>query len=122
MASLLQFIALGALFLVNEALDSFQRNGLTSSQELMARTTAFQRNALTLGERLHSREEIMANMTADKAAAMVMSMKAAHVKPDLMSIIEHSLKQDVKGRDAMSQVQNQIRGAQRNEPTGYSAV
>merc|ERR1719382_966713 len=40
---------------------------------------------------------------------MVMSMKEA--KPELMSTIR-----------AMSQMQKQIRGAKRNEPTGYSAV
>merc|ERR1719382_435647 len=40
---------------------------------------------------------------------MVMSMKEA--KPELMSTIQ-----------AMSQMQKQIRGAKRNEPTGYSAV
>merc|ERR1719382_742352 len=40
---------------------------------------------------------------------MVMSMKEA--KPELMSTIR-----------AMSQMQKTIRGAKRNEPTGYSAV
>jgi len=91
--------------------------------------------------RSKSRAEIMAHMTSETALKTVLNMSRAHKKHDLISLIEtkfglkaptsdHDDREDesdmtrrvMKGRRMMAQLQTALRGSDKTEPTGYSAV